>query len=224
MILKAFVQVNGCVPITHGPIGPLSNSTLTLVLAQPKLWYYHAWLQRATVPVNGMGLLPDTWNCGLRMRQERFPRHRLQWKPLVSDPGIHHGTYVTHVPWCMSGSLTRGGGEKRSGIPGACATRKFTYLARRPCPNHVGCTSRPTWSLLFVREILDPSVYHPILYCPLIDQIHGPTERMIYDAWFQRATVPVNGCVPFTYDTFKVSLGLSYQLMKYWTHWPIIQD
>ena len=24
---------------------------------------------------------------------------------------MHHGTCVTHVPWCMSGSLTRGGGE-----------------------------------------------------------------------------------------------------------------
>ena len=35
-----------------------------------------------------------------------FPRHRLQRKPLVSDPGMHHGTCVTHVPWCMSGSLT----------------------------------------------------------------------------------------------------------------------
>ena len=23
----------------------------------------------------------------------------------VSDPGMHHGTCVTHVPWCMSGSL-----------------------------------------------------------------------------------------------------------------------
>ena len=53
-------------------------------------------------------------NCGLRMRrecQERFSRHRLQRKPLVSDPGMHHRTCVTHVPWCMSGSLTRGGGE-----------------------------------------------------------------------------------------------------------------
>ena len=56
-----------------------------------------------------MGLLPDTQNCGLRMRREcreRFPRHRLQWKPPVSDPGMHHGTCVTHVPWCMSGSPT----------------------------------------------------------------------------------------------------------------------
>ena len=50
-----------------------------------------------------------------------FPRHRLQRKPLVSDPGMHHGTCVTHVPWCMSGSLTRGGGENVPGIPGACA-------------------------------------------------------------------------------------------------------
>ena len=30
----------------------------------------------------------------------------LKRKPLDSDPGMHHGTCVTHVPWCMSGSLT----------------------------------------------------------------------------------------------------------------------
>ena len=49
------------------------------------------------------------------MRREcrkHFPRQWLQMKPLVSDPGMHHGTCVTHVPWCMSGSLTRGGGKK----------------------------------------------------------------------------------------------------------------
>ena len=28
-----------------------------------------------------------------------------QW---VSDPDMHHGTYVTHVQWCMPGSLTNG--------------------------------------------------------------------------------------------------------------------
>ena len=54
-----------------------------------------------------------------------FPRRRLQKKPLVSDPGMHHGTCVTHVPWCMSGSLTRGGGENVPGIPGACAPAIF---------------------------------------------------------------------------------------------------
>ena len=49
------------------------------------------------------------------------PRRRIQRKPLISDTGMHHGTCVTHVPWCMSGSLTRGGGENVPGIPGACA-------------------------------------------------------------------------------------------------------
>ena len=28
--------------------------------------------------------------------------------PWVSDPDMHHGTCVTHVPWCMLGSLTSG--------------------------------------------------------------------------------------------------------------------
>ena len=41
----------------------------------------------------------------------KFSRHRLQQKPLVSDPSIHHGTCVTHMPWCILGSLTRGGEE-----------------------------------------------------------------------------------------------------------------
>ena len=63
---------------------------------------------------------------------ERFPRHQLQRKPFVSGPGMHHGTCVTHVLWCMSGSLTRFGGENVPGIPGACATLNFMYLARGP--------------------------------------------------------------------------------------------
>ena len=28
--------------------------------------------------------------------------------PWVSDPDIHHGTCVTHAPWCMPGSLNSG--------------------------------------------------------------------------------------------------------------------
>ena len=45
---------------------------------------------------------------------------------------MHYGTCVTQVPWCMSGSLTRGGGGYIPSIPGACTTRNFTYLARSP--------------------------------------------------------------------------------------------
>ena len=88
---------------------------------------------------NGMGLLPDAQNCGLRMRRkcrERFIRHWLQRKPLVSDPGMHHGTCVT--PWCMLGSPTRGGGENVPGIPGSCATRTFVHLVRCPLSSKLG--------------------------------------------------------------------------------------
>ena len=44
-----------------------------------------------------MGLLSDTQIRGLRMRweyRERFPLHPLQRKPLVRDPGMHHGTEI----------------------------------------------------------------------------------------------------------------------------------
>ena len=72
----------------------------------------------------GMGLLPDTpGNSGT-----------FSPPPHVSDPDMHHGTCVTHVPWCMPGSLTNGFlwsrlWGKRSGV---CATRNSTYLARGP--------------------------------------------------------------------------------------------
>ena len=71
----------------------------------------------------------DTILCG--EYRDSFPRHRLQRKPLVNDPGMQHGTCVTHVPWCMLGSLTHGSGENVPGIPPA--TRNFTYLARGQC-------------------------------------------------------------------------------------------
>ena len=84
-----------------------------------------------------MGFLPDTLNCRLRMRREcreRFPYHHFQMKPLASDPGMHHGACVTHVPWCMSVPLMRSAGENVPRIPGAYATRNFPYLTRGPLP------------------------------------------------------------------------------------------
>ena len=65
-----------------------------------------------------------------------FPRRQFQRKLLVSDPGMHHGTCVTHVPWCMSGSLTCGDGEIVPGIPGACAPAilRIWQVAHGRCP------------------------------------------------------------------------------------------
>ena len=70
-----------------------------------------------------------------------FLHHRLQRKPSnpilpVTDPDMHHSTWVTHVPWCMSESLTPGGGEDVPGIPDACATHNFRYLAGGSCVDY----------------------------------------------------------------------------------------
>ena len=62
-----------------------------------------------------------------------FPRRRFQRIPLVSDPGMHHGTCVTHVPWCMSGSLACSERGKRSRHSRRMRTRNFAYLARGSC-------------------------------------------------------------------------------------------
>ena len=51
-------------------------------------------------------LLSDTSNCGLRMRRECRERSRRERR--VIDPDMYHGTRVTHVPWCMPGSITNG--------------------------------------------------------------------------------------------------------------------
>ena len=53
-------------------------------------------------------------------------------KALVSAPGMHHGTCVTHVSLCMSRSLTPRWRENIPGIPGECANRNFTYLVGGP--------------------------------------------------------------------------------------------
>ena len=55
--------------------------------------------------------MTDGWTA------DRRTRHRFQRKPLVSDPGMHHGTCVTNVSWCMSGSLTCDGGENFPAFP-----------------------------------------------------------------------------------------------------------
>ena len=82
-----------------------------------------------------MGFLPDTENCRWECAGNGgnvFPAIG------ASYPDMHHGTCVTHVPWCMPGSLTSGFPlesavrENVPGIPGACATRNVTYLVKCP--------------------------------------------------------------------------------------------
>ena len=115
--------------------------------------FFHDCVHPCTV---SMGLLPDTQNYVLRMRRkcrERFPRHRLQRIPLVNDPGMHHGTCVTHVPWCMSGSLNHSGRENVPGIPAACATRDFAYLVRGPSRHQIDNCNSSAIVILLVHSV-----------------------------------------------------------------------
>ena len=77
----------------------------------------------------------------LRMRREcreRFPRHRLKTKPLVSYPGVHHSTYVTVICQEAYGMDLSDSGHARAvmhagianipGIPDAC--RAQTIIPR----------------------------------------------------------------------------------------------
>ena len=73
--------------------------------------WYHGWSTASDTETDGFPL-PQWASCQirklwlLRMRREcreLFPRHRLQRKPLVSDPGMRHSRAVMHVgianPW-----------------------------------------------------------------------------------------------------------------------------
>ena len=140
-------------------------------------WPHHLPIYWAVDSFITMDLLPDT----LRMRREcreRFPRHRLQSKPLVSDPDMHHDTCVTHVPWWMSGS--RVGGKNLPGIPSACPTRNFTYLVRGPCLRVcvLSITIHYTLQCQY-NKTYTPQLYHLglVLYSPYFDGIWSPLPQ-----------------------------------------------
>ena len=149
-----------------------------------------------------MGLLPDTQNCGLCMRREcreHFPRHWLQRKPLVSDSG------VTHVPWCKSGLPTRGGGENVPGIPGACTTLNFTYLARGPWNRH---TVLLCFAWVWLNSICRRFLWIIFLFPPQLHQVRA--------ASFLGCNVGITTSLEYTVTTktcrffFKMNIILEY--------------
>ena len=61
---------------------------------------------------------------------------RFSSPPRVGDPDMHHGTCVKQVPSredrLLAVPFEVSGEENVLGIPGACATHNFTYLAKGP--------------------------------------------------------------------------------------------
>ena len=91
--------------------------------------------------------------------------------PRVSDTDMNHGTCVTHVPWCMSGSLTRGflqrrrrGKHSRQSLrmrkpqfyvsgkkPMAELFGTVSTLFKRPTVNAC-CSTRTTWKKMAMSD------------------------------------------------------------------------
>ena len=67
----------------------------------------------------------------------------------VSDPDMHHGTCLTHVPWCMPGSLTSGflwsrWRGKRSRHSRSMRNPQFYVSGKRPMECFFTLQSSPT--------------------------------------------------------------------------------
>ena len=131
-----------------------------------------------------------------------FPRRRLQRKPLVSDPGMHHGTCVTHVPWCMSGSFNCGDGENVPGIPGACA----------PAILRIWQEAHALWPK-------NKPMVHPTLYPTLTSSISGQSNLPFLEYGYQNLTLKTQAQVHRWGQNLKSQIGsnmLSIWPAKLW--------
>ena len=108
-------------------------------------------------------------------------------KPLIS------------VPWCMSGSLTRSGGENVPGIPDASATHNFTYLARGPRWHFCLSLSLYSYVYIYIHTQTNSWTYvRPILrnvpYTPW-------NTLIIWEIWCQKreSQAGISTCIPQCY-------------------------
>ena len=92
--------------------------------------------------------------------RERFPHHRFQRKPLVSDP-------VTHVPWCLSGIADLRWRGKRSRHSRRVRDLQFDVSGKRP--------------------ILRINVYYMSLSLPMITRVSSARIPMRLWLWWAQA-------------------------------------
>ena len=86
--------------------------------------------------------LPVSW-ASYQIRKMRVAHATFSPPPRISEPDMHHGTCVTHVPWCMPGSLTSVffflKSVARNTIPAFPCMRnpQFCISGKRPMPSRV---------------------------------------------------------------------------------------
>ena len=112
-----------------------------------------------------MGLLPDTYDCGLCMRRERFPRHLGLAIPTCFTARVYRTCRDACHDRELVVSFDIGGGENVPGIPLACTTRNFTYLVGASW--HLWLLVVTTWDLVLQME--DWTFHVPFQESPDID-------------------------------------------------------
>ena len=108
--------------------------------------WFHIWVRWMIIKHIKLQPIVNTKRCKIVLH-ESLDRYANMWvahapgmpgtlspPPRVSDPDIHHGTCVTHVTWCMPGSLISGLLWRRwRGKRYRHFWRNFAYLSRGPC-------------------------------------------------------------------------------------------
>ena len=111
---------------------PVITIITSIPMMTPKLWHSHCMCLFRYMS-NG----PLAGYVKLRVAHAPGMPGTFSPPPRFSDPDMHHGTCVTHVPWCMPGSLTdvflwsqwRG---KRSRRSRRMRKRQFYVSGKRP--------------------------------------------------------------------------------------------
>ena len=151
--------------------------------------------------------------------------------PWISDPGMRHGTCVTHVPWCMPGSLIsaflwsrcRG---KRSQHFRHMRNPQFYVSGKRPIEGHVSYPNGSPnvsrlglcSSLYICRKATDvtfwPWGHSATSINPTSSTQHSSSQRDVYDSHVNENKVDDSGCeAPRMYKTTatKVSFSIAKQ-------------
>ena len=94
--LSFFLEfANSCLPVKNDPFFAKVGTSVVYVLNREWWWWWWWWVSDAI------------WaSYQIRKIAGAHAPGKFSPPPRVNDPGMHHGTCVTHVPWCMPGSLT----------------------------------------------------------------------------------------------------------------------
>ena len=133
--------------------------------------------------------------------------------PRISDPDMHHGSCVTHVPWCMPGSLTVGflwsrWRGKRSRHSRRMRNLQFYVSGKRPMLYLI------TFLLLLPHCISNISIFAKLLLGSLPDNniAHVTTSELSWHV----LNYALVGSLFFVIQLHRFQQCLDYELKRFW--------